>query len=291
MKQLSIKNNKCKSVFKASLCIAFYAINSVGAQVNYSEFITSGEPASYYKNGVKERKFVPTPQWNEVDVKFSKRIVRCIDARQKMNKQLEWPRQPLNKLLYEQLCLGGINAYQSDSMASVYNSVLFRQRGGVEIIIQVFDNPDDPTDTHDSTIFIDYDYTKIHKYWVMEDWIFDYKHGVFKPVILAIAPIFAPAYAGITTREMPLCWIKMEEVRGLLSHTEMFNRYNDASRLSYDDFFQMRIFDSYIVFQSNVFDNYINQFPENDFNGVAALLASDGIKNDLFIFEHDLWQY
>ena len=57
------------------------------------------------------------------------------------------------------------------------------------------------------------------------------------------------------------------------------------------NFFQMRIFDSYIVFQSNVFDSYVNQFPENEDNGVNALLASDEIKNDLFIFEHDLWQY
>jgi gliding motility associated protien GldN len=125
----------------------------------------------------------------------------------------------------------------------------------------------------------------------MEDWVFDYKHSVFKPRIIALAPIFAPTYAGLTVNDQPLCWIKMDEIRYQLANLEMFNRYNDAARLSYDDFFQMRIFDSYIVYESNVFDNFINQYQEYTDNGEASLLKSDEIKNDLFIFEHDLWQY
>jgi hypothetical protein len=71
----------------------------------------------------------------------------------------------------------------------------------------------------------------------------------------------------------------------------MFNRYNDAARMSFDDFFQMRMFDSYIVYESNVYDNYIAMFQEYENDASGALLKSDEIKNDLFIFEHDLWQY
>ena len=114
---------------------------------------------------------------------------------------------------------------------------------------------------------------------------------MFKPTILALAPIFSPSYGGGPGRDQPLCWINMDELRPLLAGTEMFNRYNDAARLSYDDFFQMRIFDSYIIYESNVFDNKINEFAEYQEDAVASLLKSDEIKNDLFIFEHDLWQY
>ena len=261
------------------------------AQVNYNEFITSGEQTSYYKRAVNENLPVAIPMRLEVDVKFSKRIIRCIDTRQKMNKQLEWPRLPLSKLLYERLCSGDIRGYRSDSFSSVYNSNIIQMRGSKEVPYFLQTDPTDNTIGIDTftTDFLNTD--DIHKFWIMEDWVFDAKHSVFKPVIIGIAPIFNQKVGSLPGRDAPLCWIKMDEVRPLLKRTEMFNRYNDAARLNYDDFFQMRIFDSYIVFQSNVFDSYVNQFPENEDNGVNALLASDEIKNDLFIFEHDLWQY
>jgi len=284
-----------KVIFKTT-CFALALIlclryQKTQAQVNYNEFITSGEQTSYYKRAVKENLPVAIPMRLEVDVKFSKRIIRCIDTRQKMNKQLEWPRLPLSKLLYERLCSGDIRGYRSDSFASVYNSNTLQMRGSREVPFFLQTDPDDNTIGID-TFTIDFLNTDdIHKFWIMEDWVFDAKHSVFKPVIIGIAPIFNQKFASLPGRDAPLCWIKMDEVRPLLKRTEMFNRYNDAARLNYDDFFQMRIFDSYIVFQSNVFDSYVNQFPENMDNGVNALLAGEEIKNDLFIFEHDLWQY
>lgn len=261
------------------------------AQVVYDEFITSGEHTSYEKVAVRERPVIAYPHLREADVKFSRRVVRCIDVRQKMNKQLEWPRQPLNRLLYEAMVKGDIKAYKTDSLLSTFNVEEFSKRGGEEVITFISTDPDDPTIGRDSVYYEPYKYEKIKKYYVLEDWVFDYKHSVFKARIIAIAPIFAPSYGGQTGKEQPLCWIKMDEIRPLLANTEMFNRYNDASRLSYDDFFQMRIFDSYIVYESNVYDNYINGFQEYENDAIGALLKSDEIKNDLFIFEHDLWQF
>jgi gliding motility associated protien GldN len=261
------------------------------AQVDYNQFITSGEHNSYVKVAVRERPVIAYPALREADVKFSRRVIRCIDVRQKMNKQLEWPRQPLNRLLYEEMVKGTIIAYKTDSLLSFYNVEDFSKRGGSEVVGFISEDPDDPTIGHDTVYTEPYRYENIKKYWVMEDWIFDYKHSVFKPRIIAIAPIFAPSIGGATGPEQPLCWIKMDEIRSLLANTEMFNRYNDASRLSFDDFFQMRIFDSYIVYESNVFDSYVNQFQEYQNDAIGALLKSDDIKNDLFIFEHDLWQF
>lgn len=273
------------------ILVLLLAGTDLSAQVNYSDFITSGESNSYKKVAVRERPVIAYPYLREADVKFSRRVVRCVDSRQKMNKQLEWPRQSLNRLLYEEMTKGNIIAYKSDSLLSFYNTEDFVKRGSQEIITFISTDPDDPTIGKDSTYYEPFDYLKIKKYWIMEDWIFDYKYSVFKPRIIAIAPIFAPSYGGATAQDQPISWIKMDEIRPLLANTEMFNRYNDAARLSFDDFFQMRIFDSYIVYESNVFDNFVNQFTEFKDDGVQALLKSDEIKNDLFIFEHDLWQF
>ena len=276
---------------KIAFIFSLLLISSVSAQVDYTDFITSGEHTSYVKVAVRERPIIAYPPLREADVKFSRRVVRCIDGRQKMNKQLEWPRNPLNRYLYTELGKGNIIAYRNDSLQSFYTPEDFVKRGGSETSLFIQTDPDDPEIGYDSIITISYKWEDIHKYWVMEDWIFDYKHSVFKPRIIALAPIFAPTYAGLTVNDQPLCWIKMDEIRYQLANLEMFNRYNDAARLSYDDFFQMRIFDSYIVYESNVFDNFINQYQEYADNGEASLLKSDEIKNDLFIFEHDLWQY
>jgi gliding motility associated protien GldN len=276
---------------KIAFIFSLLLVSSVSAQVDYTDFITSGEHTSYVKVAVRERPVIAYPPLREADVKFSRRVVRCIDGRQKMNKQLEWPRNPLNRYLYTELGKGNIIAYKNDSLQSFYTPEDFVKRGGGETPLFVQTDPEDPEIGYDSIIVISYKWEDIHKYWVMEDWVFDYKHSVFKPRIIALAPIFAPTYAGLTVNDQPLCWIKMDEIRYQLANLEMFNRYNDAARLSYDDFFQMRIFDSYIVYESNVFDNFINQFQEYVDNGEASLLKSDEIKNDLFIFEHDLWQY
>jgi gliding motility associated protien GldN len=276
---------------KIAFIFSLLLVSSVSAQVDYTDFITSGEHTSYVKVAVRERPVIAYPPLREADVKFSRRVVRCIDGRQKMNKQLEWPRNPLNRYLYTELGKGNIIAYKNDSLQSFYTPEDFVKRGGGETPLFVQTDPEDPEIGYDSIIVISYKWEDIHKYWVMEDWVFDYKHSVFKPRIIALAPIFAPTYAGLTVNDQPLCWIKMDEIRYQLANLEMFNRYNDAARLSYDDFFQMRIFDSYIVYESNVFDNFINQYQEYVDNGEASLLKSDEIKNDLFIFEHDLWQY
>jgi gliding motility associated protien GldN len=276
---------------KIAFIFSLLLVSSVSAQVDYTDFITSGEHTSYVKVAVRERPIIAYPPLREADVKFSRRVVRCIDGRQKMNKQLEWPRNPLNRYLYTELGKGNIIAYKNDSLQSFYTPEDFVKRGGGETPLFVQTDPEDPEIGYDSIIIISYKWEDIHKYWVMEDWVFDYKHSVFKPRIIALAPIFAPTYAGLTVNDQPLCWIKMDEIRYQLANLEMFNRYNDAARLSYDDFFQMRIFDSYIVYESNVFDNFINQYQEYVDNGEASLLKSDEIKNDLFIFEHDLWQY
>src|SRR5688572_21073706 len=85
----------------------------LGAQINYSDFITGGEFSSYQRVAVYQRKIIAPPSLREADVKYAKRIIRCIDARQKLNKQLEWPKNPLNLMLYNGLTEGSILAYRS----------------------------------------------------------------------------------------------------------------------------------------------------------------------------------
>jgi len=69
---------------KIAIIFSILFISTLNAQVDYTDFITSGEHTSYVKVAVRERPVIAYPPLREADVKFSRRVVRCIDGRQRM---------------------------------------------------------------------------------------------------------------------------------------------------------------------------------------------------------------
>lgn len=251
------------------------------------------EDWTFPKTAVAERKVIPYRYIREANVKWAKRIERVIDVREKMNKLMDWPRSPFYKVIHDKVMDGTLKAYKNDSFTSFYTPEDVMERGLTRMTTTVRDmsNPDDETAVKDSLIEIKFDASKIKKYRIMEDWIFDHNYSDFRAKIIAIAPIFRQVFAGQELPEKPFYWVKMDDLRPIIVNVELYNVSNDAARLSYDDFFQLRMFSSYIVKESNVYDFDINVFDEFKDDGIAAQLESDRIKNDLFILEHDLWQY
>ena len=93
--------------------------------------------------------------------------------------------------------------------------------------------------------------------------------------------------AGYVLRK-PLFWVKYDEVRDALAKKEVFMNNNDAQRISFDDLFMMRKFGSTIKGESNVYnDRNITQYQL----GKYSLFEAERIKDELFNFEHDLWEY
>lgn len=232
------------------------------------------------------------PYLRNADVKFRKRVWRVIDLRQKMNRSWTWPKNPISQVFWELGTKGLVRAYATDS----FNRVITPEdiiRATAEIITTSKQRPgsDDPTDLVDTSFPEYFSWDLIQKFEVMEDWVFDFKYGEFKPIIIGIAPIQPKNIMGQTYDVKPF-WLKMDDCRSTLAKSEVFNRYNDAMKLNWDQHINHhRLFDSYIVKTSEWDDRYINQKPEFKQDGLASLLRAEEIKNDLFIFEHDLWEY
>ncbi len=88
--------------------------------------------------------------------------------------------------------------------------------------------------------------------------------------------------------DKPLFWIYFPECRNVLAKNEQFNLHNgSAARLSYDDVFMKRMFNSYVYKEENVYDRTINEYAA----GVDALMESERAKNSLLEFEESLWEY
>lgn len=261
------------------------------AQPDYDA--TVYEDWTYEKVEVKQRQVVPYPYLREADVSFQKRIWRVVDTRTKQNVVMNWPKSHFGNMIYKAVNDNVLTPYRSDSLISIYTPEEVKELGIIKENTQIINpaNPDDPYDLIDTTIVTPFDPLKIQKFFVMEDWIFDKKHSVFFARIIAIAPVYRPNAGGVELGEQALFWIYFPELRTAMINWEIFNRRNDASRISYDHWFEKRMFDSYIYKESNEFDYRIKDFPEFENDGLAALLKSEEIKNELFITEHDLWEY
>ena len=256
--------------------------------------VSKFEDYTYPHTAVKERKAVPYRYIREANVKWSKRIHRVIDVREKQNKVMHWPRNPFYLIIWNAALNGETVAYRNDSLTSVITPEDITKAVSIEMTVMVPnpDNPDDPYDLIPKEVKETYEPEKIVKYRIMEDWIFDYNYSDFRARIIAIAPLIKlPTESGVELGDVAIFWLKMDELRDKLAQEEVFNTKNDAARMSFDHWFQMRQFNSYVVKESNMYDQDISMFEEFRDDGVEALLESDRIKNDLFILEHDLWEY
>ncbi len=249
---------------------------------------------------------IQSPYLRQADVKFRRRIWRVIDLRQKLNKAWTWPRSPISQVFWELGTKGLARAYANDSFNRIITPEQIIEETSTLDKVPVLMAGVDPADAtendyEDSITFVQFSWEDIKKFEIVEDWVFDYKHGEFKPIIIGIAPlkpnfIDEPQPDGSNKKKMvgesrPF-WLKMDDCRPTLAKSQVFNRYNDAMRLNWDQQINLhRIFDSYIVKQTDWDDQYISGKTEFKGDGVAALLESEKIKNDLFIFEHDVWEY
>ena len=107
--------------------------------------------------------------------------------------------------------------------------------------------------------------------------------------IIGIAPVrdVIDPNAGEVRGQSILFWINYPESREFFSRHYAFNPYNDFVKHSWEDIFEMRFFDSYIVKEDNEYDREIQAYAA----GIDAVLESERIKMELFKFEHELWNY
>ncbi len=250
---------------------------------------------AYEKIDLTNRVPVPYQYIHESDVFYATRIWREIDMREKINQPFYFPMQPTNgrynlmSVIMIGIQEGGITPYNPDSD----DFKIPMTKEAVQNIIRKEEKTKtyDPFtgEERDTTIVTEFDPSTVTRYRLKEDWIFDKQRSVLECRIIGILPLmveFEPD--GITEKgTRPLFWIYFNELRPYLVRYEYFNRKNDGQRLTYDDAFAKRMFNSYIIKESNVYDRYINAYA----TGLDALLESDRIKNDIFIFEHDLWEF
>ncbi len=280
----------------------------IGVLVNLGFFLPVGAQQDfltevYTREHIRNKQPVPYAYVREADVVWAKDIFRIIDLRQKQNLELYYPLKPIGDrmslvgLLLYGIDNEGIRAFSTTDPRNEF--IVQMTRSDIDAAfgagIDTLKVPDVNTGLlTDVIVENERKLDEVKQVMIKEKWFFDKNHSVMKVQIVGICPI--RVYPQKDDQDMPTdiilrqqtFWVYFPEVRPILANHEIFNRNNDAQRISFDDYFWQRRFDGYIVAESNVYDNrWISSYTM----GMDSQLEAEKVKKWLFEMEHDLWEY
>ncbi len=232
----------------------------------------------------------------EADVMWKKRVWREIDTRQKQNFAFRYPGDEYSgggmyiEILLNAIKTGKVTAFSDErfTLPMTYEEVRQLITGDKDTSYV-----EDPITGQVNMIVTDkqFDPDNVTKFRIKEDWIFDRRLGRMVVRIIGISP-FLDKYGeqtGVYQGSYPMFWLYYPELRESHVQYEVYNPENDLFRMTWDDFFEKRVFSSFVVKSTlnNPFQNDIRSYKD----GIYRLYESENIKETLFNKEHDLWVY
>jgi gliding motility associated protien GldN len=274
-------------LFCLTLVALYVTPSALSAQViSPSDDGVIADPSKDYHHNM----VFPYPYLREADMMWSTRHWERIDLRQKMNLHLYYPVQALpdRKSLFDVIIDGImtegtiIEVFADDRFETPLTA---EQAAGYVQMIDTIKDPDDPS------IILLIDTTSISskdvKFWeIKSDWFFDKQRGELKNRILGISPFVENPR---TLEKYNLFWVWFPDARMALATHAAFNGQNNSSRLTYDQVFHLRFFDSVIYKEDNVYDRQIEEYKRS--SNLDQLLEAERIKTNLRNMEAELWEY
>jgi gliding motility associated protien GldN len=279
---------------------AFAQVNTAATPVDSakkarSKIKTPPKDGFSVRTDVDSAVMVPYADVREEDVYYAKRIWREIDLRDTINSVLKAEDSKLIDILLEAVGNEELTVYSpkdttsgkiledNDSfrIALTAQQALQGARGVAEgVADSVTGKIAEPTLRKlRSDEFL--------KFRIKEDWILDTKRSIFEPRIVGLAPMKM-----VEGNWQPVFWIYYDDARQLLSKKRLNNPANDASTLTFDDFFVRRMFYSYIVKETNPGNkNITDMLGLTDPKDPKKLYESERIKKSVSDFEQSLWEY
>jgi len=300
---------KKNSFFYIVLFFGLFNFNYIFCQIKESKVLDG----VYVKEHVKSRKPIPYHHLREADVMWGKKIWRMMDLREKMNLPLYYPttaskpfddRFSLTELLLYGAEYEGLTVYSDidDEFTTPITIADVNKKLGARVdTLQV----EDPNTGQLVTKIVTQErkVEEVTRYLIKEYWFFDKQRAKLEVRIIGLCPLRVyvreatgtggELKEGESEEEKDLeikqiMWVYFPAARPLFANHEVFNPYNDAERKTFDDIFFKRKFSSFIFKETNVYNNReIWSYKV----GLDALLEAERIKDFIFKFEHDLWEY
>ena len=242
------------------------------------------------------------------DIAWSRTVYRVIDMRDKQNFQLYFPTRPndqyrsLFRVMLDAVA-NGINVYKRDprDIKPSWKDVLT----GYELSrVFAYDESTEnnllqvDTITEQRSVGVDQYARYIRnqlKFLIQEKIFFDTHTSRMYSKIMAIAPLYALHPDNMDSKESMayfrnsvICWFAFDELRPYLIRQFVVPKGNDTERMTFDDFFNQKMYSSYLLGESSTYGRMLLEYAVDE----DALRAEQKrIDTELINFEEDLWEY
>jgi gliding motility associated protien GldN len=134
------------------------------------------------------------------------------------------------------------------------------------------------------------------KYLTQEVVFFDKHTSRLHTKIMAIAPLYSERImlrdssdVMASLNQSIMFWIPFDGLRPYLAMQYAIPNRNEVKRVTFDEFFQKRLFTSYIVGEGNMYNRWIPDYTGADIEKIRK--EQERIATELLNFEQDLWEY
>ena len=297
-------NIKSVKTYDTTIVGGFNANAKKSLRNNYAFFTETDTVTRMQKKrtGVQQRIPLPYENLREEDALFSEFVWEEIDGREKLNRPFVYQAYDDNgdqrffAILMRAIEKEEVIPFSAEggddrfTTPITYDQVSSMLKGSLDTqLVQNVDNPN----IYDTTIIYN---TKLapspdsmYTFRLKEQWIFDKKTSRMYCRIIGIAPV-----ATIVINNKPvkrtLFWLYYPELRASLAKNEVYNPKNISTRITWEELFESRYFNSYIVKSS--IDNYNDKLLNAIYKDpLRRLQEGEKIRQKIFDYEQDRWVY
>ena len=225
------------------------------------------------------------------ELTWKRDIYRELDLTKEKNAALYYPEEPLgdrvnfftlifnlileNKITAYEYRLDGNELFTKDNVLDVENMLdkfyILYEKEGNKYVVQPADIPS----------------LLVTKYYIKESNYVEQGTSNYSTRVTAICPVFMNSDAGTELTPYPMFWLNYDEISPYLGQTQvMTSSYNNTTNMSLDDYFVMRQYEGDIYKTSNLRNQPLAEYCEND----SALVEEQiRIEKQLTDFENSLW--
>lgn len=235
------------------------------------------------------------------DAAYREKIWREIDAREKMNLPFRYAADADNG---NQRFISILLQAVQDSAVTVFSNVDDRFTtpmtksevaavvAGEMVSVPLIDSFGNVTGTKMMRNEVNLD--SFYKFRIKEEVIFDKESSRLFWRILGIAPVKRVITAsGIDMGDMELFWVYYPDMRETFARYEVYNPKNYGQKMSWEELFESRMFSGRIIKTTldNPYDLYIKNYKSFADYPLLQLMEGERIKESIFNYEQDLWEY
>lgn len=223
------------------------------------------------------------------NISWQKRVWRVIDVKEKINHTFTYPERPFVSILLGAAEDRKIQLYSTldDKFSTPLTEEERLNIAGRPDTVPVFGIDND--DVSYEVVARTFDPSSVSRYRLQEIWYFNKETSRQEVRILGIAPIVdeRDEYGNILY-ERPLFWVYYPGAREALGAEIAYTVGNDAANRNWTDVFESRFFHSYVMKESNIHDQRIEDILPA---GRDRMLRSRAIEADLLSREQDSWSH